>query len=114
MNAVDNNYGWNGNGQIGRPQRAAGQPTPGLRDLWCYFTDHYFQTIEANAGFWAGFAKQALQNDPMAAGNEGQNWINTAMDPTNGIISARKMVFPHSGPQTLGPGIVMQSSYYGA
>ncbi|MCJ1383204.1 hypothetical protein MMC17_006317 [Xylographa soralifera] len=114
LHAFDTTYTRNAAGnQITRPNRANGQPQAGLRDLWCYFIDRYLRTIETTGGQWAMAARNTFANDPMGQGTEGQNWVNTVMSG-NGVITPGQMVFPHSGPQTPGPGVVVQSSYYGA
>jgi hypothetical protein len=106
----DQHYTWTGvAGELGRPNRAPGQPQPGLRDLWCYFIDQYLHTIEANAATWSMTVQQTLARDANFAGTEGQNFLNTFF--TLPIVT--NMNFAHTGTGVVVNNVV-QDSLYGA
>jgi hypothetical protein len=106
----DQHYTWNrGAGELGRPNRAPGQPQPGLRDLWCYFIDQYLRTIEANARLWPQSVQQTLMADSNFAGTEGQKFLNNFFT----LPIVRNMHFAHTGTGAVVNGVV-QDSLYGA
>ncbi|KAL9118258.1 MAG: hypothetical protein Q9187_005199 [Circinaria calcarea] len=83
----DSTYAWNDLGQLQRPAR----PNAGLRDLYCYWIDTYLRRIENNAAAWATNAKNTLENTAQGTGQEGKNWIATAL--TSGAVTPGRMRF---------------------
>jgi chitinase len=96
----DANFNWNGQnaenvGQPGIPQRAAGQPVAGLRDLYCYWIDMFLRDIEAKGVAWWNAAEPAYRQSSYGSDNDGIKWLKNVMN-ANGPISPTTMRFLHA------------------
>ncbi|KAK8229398.1 hypothetical protein HDK90DRAFT_536250 [Phyllosticta capitalensis] len=108
----DNQYGWADEGMLGRPEREEGQPTPGLRDLWCYFIDALLDDVEWQASTWAANAELDLgefevEEEQIA---EKEEWLRQFQD---GIFTVYALSF-RKDPQSIGPDNIIPNSKYGA
>ena len=111
----DRTYDWNQaqykSEQLQRPtDRTTGQPSPGLRDLYCYFIDMRFSILEAKAQAWAKEAKAKLGAYKKLAGPERDAYINGAM--TTGPVTPSYLKFPVEN-KRWNKGSVAQNSRYG-
>ncbi|KAL5040878.1 hypothetical protein BDW71DRAFT_212673 [Aspergillus fruticulosus] len=120
LHEFDTEYQWSGNGaanqgQIDLPQRAANQPTAGLRDLYCYWIDQLLGEIEANGVNWVRSATANYRASSYASDNAGRKWLDNVLN-SNGLISESSMRFlraanQHRAPNAQNPSIWAQSRY---
>ena len=104
-------------GQLTRPtNRVQGQPTPGLRDLYCYWIDSALASMESEAAAWLTAATANYKAD-FGSSPDGKKWLDNVLNP-KGYISASKLVFSHASvqhrrPNPADPRIWTQSNYQG-
>ncbi|UPK96513.1 hypothetical protein LCI18_007448 [Fusarium solani-melongenae] len=96
--------------------RVAGQPTPGLRDLYCYWIDMTLAEMEATAAAWLTAATANFKAN-FGDSPDGKKWLANVLN-SNGYISASKLKFPqaavkHRSPSRANPDIWTQSNYQG-
>lgn len=117
----DQTYPWEGknlinNGEPTRPQRKDGQPTAGLRDLYCFWIDTYLDDIEKLAATWVHEATKNYKNS-FGSTRDGEDWRKEVLG-SGGLISEESMKFLHSAKQhpeqvSQKPRIWKQSNYDG-
>ncbi|KAJ3548344.1 hypothetical protein NM208_g1045 [Fusarium decemcellulare] len=115
----DEQYPWTtskhiNTGQPDIPSRASGEPTAGLRDLYCFWIESLLTNIEASASSWLTATtanyKSAFEGEP-----NGKKWLDNVLRP-GGLISASILKFPkaaftHSRPNPSQPDIWTQSNF---
>ncbi|EWG51561.1 hypothetical protein FVEG_16813 [Fusarium verticillioides 7600] len=100
-------------GELDLPDRTAGQPLAGLRDLYCYWIDRKLQRIEDDARDW--LIKTANDYNARYSGTSDHlDWTTNVLKP-NGYISEKALKFPkargHGNPNSQSPMIWPQSNY---
>jgi chitinase len=115
----DEQYPWTRSGHIntGQPKlpiRTAGQPTAGLRDLYCFWIESLLTNIEKSASGWL---TATTANYKSAFGGEpaGKKWLDNVLH-SGGLISESILTFPkaaftHKAPNPLQPDIWTQSNF---
>lgn len=103
-------------GSLGRPNRAAGQPRAGLRDLYCFWMDSVLTDIESDAAVWVK-STTANYRSAFAGEPNGKKWLDNVLKP-GGYISESNLKFPkalsrHAGENPSDPKIWTQSNFEG-
>ncbi|KAK8208100.1 hypothetical protein IWZ01DRAFT_542684 [Phyllosticta capitalensis] len=108
----DGSYGWNDEGMLGRPEREEGQPTAGLRDLWCLFIDSRLDIFSTQGSDWSASAKADLEDVELGEEDEEERerWL-TRFD--TGILEANQLSLPTTD-QIIGDDNVVPNSKYSA
>ncbi|KAF4951612.1 hypothetical protein FGADI_7388 [Fusarium gaditjirri] len=118
LRLFDEDYPWGqdtkySDGELHLPDRTAGQPLPGLRDLYCYWIDRKLQRIEDDARDW--LIKTTNDYNTRYAGTPDHlDWTTNVLNP-NGYISEKALKFlkarGHGNPNRQSPMIWPQSNY---
>ena len=118
LHQFDEAYSWGGtgiysDGELGLPDRIAGQPDAGLRDLYCFWIDRKLFDIEQEGRRWLA-ATTSDYNARYSGTPTHQDWTRRILKP-NGYISEKAMKFPramgHGAPNKQNPRIWAQSNY---
>ncbi|RGP78609.1 glycoside hydrolase family 18 [Fusarium longipes] len=120
LHQFDKKYPWGGtgiysDGELGLPDRIAGQPEAGLRDLYCYWIDRKLSSIEEEARRWLD-ATTKDYNARYSGTPTHHDWTTKILKP-GGYISEEAMKFlralGHGAPNKQSPRIWVQSNYKG-
>ena len=118
LQQFDEAYPWGqsgvySDGEPGLPDRIAGQPEAGLRDLYCYFIDQTLARIEVKGRNWLALTTNNY-NAKFSGTPAHHDWTTRVLKP-NGYISEKAMKFPrtlgHRPPNKQSPKIWPQSNY---
>lgn len=90
-------------GEPGFPQRAATDPAPGLRDLYCFWIDAVLGSIEGAAATWYANARRVFSEHSYGSEDAGIRWLANVMTP-NGLISPASMQLLRANNQHPAPG----------
>ena len=118
LQEFDEEYPWEQNsvysdGELGLPNRIAGQPTAGLRDLYCYFIDKVLKDIEIEAKNWLT-ASTNNYNAEYSGTPAHYAWTRSVLR-AGGYISEKALKFRkamgHRAPSSINPRIWPKSNY---
>jgi chitinase len=118
LHEFDQSYSWgSANDGPTRPNRGNGQPTAGLRDLYCYWIEMELGSIETKAAIWHTEARSNFEAAyKSTGGNEATSWLK--MFSSGRPLGADQLKFKqatvgHSKPDPSKPDIWTESNYSG-
>ncbi|GAW17905.1 hypothetical protein ANO14919_073740 [Xylariales sp. No.14919] len=115
LQEFDDTYTWGSEAdEPGRPQRATGQPSAGLRDLYCFWIDFHLGSIEERGEQWWNAARPKFQAG-YGSDDDGKKWLDNVF-VQGGAISIQNMRFlrttrQHARPNPSNPAIWATSNY---